>query len=116
MIMLSGEFPDCSAQLDPIHPDPRHSPSTLRPMSPDRGTRDAPLPSMLRDPLVPLDVEGWLRRIGTVLRENARMFLAVGAVLGLLNVAFGVALRIAAPDLDEIGRQLVIAGRDKPGN
>jgi hypothetical protein len=51
-----------------------------------------------------------------MLRENARTFLAMGVVLGLLNVAFGVALRVAAPSLDEIGRQLVIAGRDKPGN
>lgn len=88
-------------------------------MSPERGDRDSPpgtATSVLRDPLVPLDLGGWLRRVTGVLRDNAAMLLGMGAVLGLLGVAFRVAVLIAMPSLDEIGRQLVIAGRDKPGN
>lgn len=82
-------------------------------MSPDC---DAPPPSVLRDPLIPLDLGGWLYRVVGVLRDNAALFLGIGAVFGVFGVAFRVAMMVAWPGLDEIGRQLVIAGRDTPGN
>lgn len=88
-------------------------------MSPERGTRETfsgTDPSVLRDPLVPLDLGGWLRRVGGVLRENAAMLLGMGAVLGLVGVLFRIALELTSPSWEEIGRELVLAGRDTPGN
>jgi hypothetical protein len=88
-------------------------------MSPKRGGRETLRgegPSVLRDPLVPLDLGGWLRRIGGVLRDNATMLLGLGAVLALVGVVFRIALELNSPSWEEMGRQLVIAGRDTPGN
>lgn len=73
-------------------------------------------PSVLRDPLVPLGFSGWLRRIGAVLRDNAAMFLGMGAVLAFQGVLLRIALEFTSPTWEEVGRQLVAAGRDTPGN
>jgi hypothetical protein len=37
-------------------------------------------------------------------------------VLGLISAGFRIAVELTAPTLDDIGRQLIIAGRDTPGN
>jgi hypothetical protein len=86
-------------------------------MSPARDTRETPpgmLTAVLRDPLVPLGIGGWLRRVGRVLRDDAKILTALAGVLGLLDVAFRIAIELSAPSLDDIGRQLLAAGKATP--
>lgn len=70
--------------------------------------------AQLRDPIVPLDFDGWFRRQFGLIGRNGRGLLALGLVPSMLGSLYQIVIEIVRPSVSEMADQLRAAGSGTP--